>query len=218
MSDTHARFPNLSRENFQAIIHTGDIFPDPISLHDLDNPSAYQIHWLENHLEDFKKMSDGKPFFFVEGNHDFIPANYVQQILNDAGIEAYSLEEKIVNYDGINFYGLPFVPYIDGSFNHERHPADMAIHIDKMAAALNKTYVDIIAAHAPPNGCLDLTFSQNNRFGNSAMNVGLDYKINKDMLPSHYLCGHIHSSHGIAMRNGMLISNAATVFHLLEIN
>lgn len=217
MSDTHAYFPNLKFENFDLIVHTGDIFPDPISKLDLDNPMAFQARWLESHLGDFKKMVDGRPFLFVRGNHDFVPAQLFEQMLDSVSIEVFNLEEKIVSHDGINFYGFPFVPHINGSFSNECLPGDMAAHVDKMAKVLNETYVDIIAAHAPLSNCLDLAFKVNQRFGNSAMNVGLDYKIDKDMLPAYFLCGHIHASHGIMVRNGMVISNAATRFNILEV-
>lgn len=217
MSDTHARFPILKGQHYDAVIHTGDIFPDPVLKIDLYDPVAFQIQWVKAHIEDFKKMLNGRPLLFVEGNHDFIPADQFEEILKAAGIEAYSLQDKVINYDGINFYGFPYVPHINGEFNHERTSDDMAAHVDQMADVLNKTYVDVIAAHCPPAGFLDLAFEQNARFGNSAMAIGLDYKINKEMLPAYYLCGHVHSSRGITVRNGMVISNAATVFHVLEV-
>jgi Icc-related predicted phosphoesterase len=45
----------------------------------------------------------------------------------------------------------------------------------------------------------------------------LDYKINKDMMPMAYLCGHIHESHGLTVRNGILVSNAAVTYQIIEV-
>jgi Icc-related predicted phosphoesterase len=217
MSDTHGYFPKIGRERFDAVIHTGDLLPDPASLHDQMDRAAFQSRWVENHIEDFQKMLDGKPLLFTLGNHDFIPPDYLELLFNQNNIKAISLEEKVVPFEGFNFYGFPFINSIDGSFNYERTAGEMSEHADKMVIQLNEMPVDVIAAHAPISGCLDLAYHQNMRYGNAAMGVALDYKIDRGMRPDYYLCGHIHNDHGITMRDGMLISNAATTYHLIEV-
>lgn len=220
ISDTHGNFPKLGKSaavkrHFDAVVHTGDFFPNcnggPLEQ------AAYQYGWIQQKIVRFKNWIQQKPYLFVLGNHDFMDPELLEEFLKKNGVDAYNLTEKVVGLNNVNFYGFPFVPPINGHFNYEKNSYDMADKVDAMVEVLNKTYVDVIAAHCPPEGILDFSTWQRQRFGNSQMTTALDYKISKDMMPQAYLCGHIHENHGMATKHGVLFSNAATVQHFIEV-
>jgi Icc-related predicted phosphoesterase len=212
-SDNHGVIPKLQL-NSNLVLCTGDFFPDCYNKQ--KNRVIFQQEWLASHLDELKTNLKGRSFLFVPGNHDFVSADHWEKMMNDTGIEAYNLNERIFSYGNITFYGLPYVPYINGNFNYELYPSEMLAKIDKMVEVLNNVYVDVIAAHTMPYQVLDLCYSQNQRFGNVQMANALNYKINEDMMPTLYCGGHIHSP-GVSMVNGMLFSNAATVERIIEI-
>lgn len=220
LSDTHGNFPKLGasacvKRHFDAVVHCGDFFPNCNggSL----QQAAYQYGWIKEKIIRFKNWIQQKPYLFVLGNHDFMDAELLEEFLRKNGVDAYNLTEKVVSLGGVNFYGFPFVPPINGHFNYEKNAVEMADRVDAMIGVMNTTYIDVIVAHCPPGGILDYSTWQNQRFGNSQMTTALDYKIPKDMMPQAYLCGHIHENHGVTVKNGVLISNAATVQHFIEI-
>lgn len=216
ISDTHSRFIHLHGA-FNAVIHTGDFFPDSHHLGAGDKVASakFQLQWLRDNISEMKKWLQGHPFLFILGNHDFASPDVMEAELNFEGIKAINLTDKIVTFEGINFYGFPYVPAINGMFNYEREVPEMQIEVDKMVTELNNTYVEVLACHAPIYNCLDLT-GDNRNLGSRVIADALDYKINEEMQPTYYLHGHIHAAHGIKMRNDMLVSNAATTQHIIE--
>ena len=133
-----------------------------------------------------------------------------------AGLEAFDLTDKTLKFQGVNFFGFPYVPSINGMWNYERGVPEMQKEVEKMVEALNKEYVDVLCCHAPMHGMLDLTMG-NEVVGCSTIANALDYKVSRDMLPQYYLCGHIHEANGMTVRNGMMVSNAATTRHIIEV-
>jgi Icc-related predicted phosphoesterase len=176
----------------------------------------FQLRWIRDNLNEFKSWLGGHPLLYVPGNHDFIDSNLLEFELRSIGLEAFNLTDKMLTFQGVNFYGFPYVPAINGMWNYERELPEMQKEVDRLVGDLNKTYVDVLACHAPPYKMLDLTMG-NEVVGCQVMSTALDYKINKDMLPAYYLCGHIHEANGMAVRNGMMVSNAATTRHIIEV-
>lgn len=217
VSDTHGKFPPLYGR-FDAVIHTGDLFPNSAAAFNgnRNDEAKFQLQWLREHLGEFKSWLQGHPFLYVPGNHDFMASSCMEFELRKLGIEAFDLTDKTLNFKGVNFYGFPYVPYISGMWNYECHFPEMQKEIDKMVSVINSNYVDVLACHAPPYKMLDLTMG-NEIVGCQAMATALDYKISNDMMPSYYLCGHIHEANGMTVRNGMMISNAATTRHIIEV-
>lgn len=216
VSDTHGKFPRLYGR-YDAVIHTGDFFPNShaVMVGDRNAEMSFQLRWLRENMEEMKSWLQGHPFLYVPGNHDFLHSSLMEFEMRQVGLEAFDLTDKILTFKGVNFYGFPYVPYISGMWNYERHLPDMQPHIDKMVSEINNTYVDVIASHAPPYKQLDLTMG-NEIVGCQSMATALDYKISKDMMPSYFLCGHIHEANGMTVRGGMMISNAATTRHIIE--
>jgi Icc-related predicted phosphoesterase len=217
ISDTHGKFPELFGR-YDAVIHTGDLLPNShhVMTGNRNLEMRFQLQWIRDNINEFKSWLRGHPLLYVPGNHDFIDSNLLEFELRSVGLEVFNLTDKILTFQGVNFYGFPYVPEINGMWNYERRLPEMQTEVDKMVTELNKTYVDVLACHAPPYKMLDLTMG-NEVVGCQVISTALDYKINKDMLPSYYLCGHIHEANGMSVRNGMMVSNAATTRHLIEI-
>lgn len=217
VSDTHGQFPRLYGR-YDAVIHTGDLFPNSraVMQGEREKEKSFQLKWLRDNITEFKSHLQGHPFLYVPGNHDFLDSSLLEFELRAVGVEAFDLTNKTLNFKGVNFYGFPYVPMISGMWNYEKELPEMTEEIDKMVAVVNSNYVDVLACHAPPYKQLDLTMS-NEIVGCQAMATALDYKISRDMMPSYYLCGHIHEANGMSVRNGMMVSNAATTRHIIEV-
>lgn len=228
VSDTHGYFPKLSG-SFDVVVHSGDIFPNKPPMTD---PRMYNVHssghtnsvkemtfqadWIGNSISMLKKWLQGRPLLFILGNHDFIHNELVEQMLNAEGIKAISLHDKVVRFDDVTFYGFPYIPPVDGTFAYERAVPEMTEEVDNMVDKLNQEYVDVLVMHAPLYRILDLT-KGNTAIGSSVISTGIDYKLNKDMRPCAILHGHCHESNGLAMYREILVSNAATKHHIIEI-
>ena len=213
LSDRHGRFPRLYG-SYDVILDTGDIAPN--FTYGADEPRQ-QMYWWEDRIDELKKWVQNHPYLFVLGNHDFLQGMEVEALLISNGINAKCLHDQIYTLSGVNFYGFPYVPPINGKYAFETDADEMAGHLEYMGDLLNKTYVDVIAAHCMPHGILDLDFCQNKRFGNSQMTNFLNYQLSKDMMPQLFCGGHIHSSNGLTMLNGVLYSNMATTQTILEL-
>lgn len=212
ISDTHGRLPTLIG-NFDVVVHSGDMSPN---FSRDSTETQKEMYWWEENVERVKEWLQGTPFLFTLGNHDFLNGFWLEGMFRSHGIEAYCLHDRIVSLNNVNFYGFPYVPPINGSYNFECYADEMDEHLRKMSAAINKTYVDVLVAHCPPYNCLDLSES-GKHYGNTQLGTLLDYQTQRDMMPGYLLCGHIHAAHGITIRNGLLVSNAATVQQILEI-
>lgn len=217
VSDTHGGFPRL-HGRYDLVLHTGDFFPN--SHHVLSNNKnlemAFQLQWLRDNITNIKQWLNNHVLIYVPGNHDFLHPDLMEHELQKAGIKAFGIANRLFSFEGTNFYGFPYVPTIDGSWNYERGIPEMQQECDKMAEVLNQTFVDVLCCHAPPYGCLDLTYG-NEVIGSTVIGTTLDYKIARDMLPPVYLCGHVHEANGFRVRNGQLISNAATTYQIVEL-
>jgi Icc-related predicted phosphoesterase len=217
VSDTHGKFPRLYGR-YDAVIHTGDLFPNSAAVMSGNKnlEMSFQLKWLRESLTEIKSWLGGHPFLYVPGNHDFLNSALMEFELRSIGLEAFDLTDKLLTFRGVNFYGFPYVPYISGMWNYECQVPEMQKEVDKMVEVINNNPVDVLACHGPPYKMLDLTMG-NEIVGNQVMNTALDYKVKNEMLPSYYLCGHIHEANGMSVRNGMMVSNAATTRHIIEV-
>jgi Icc-related predicted phosphoesterase len=214
-SDNHSLFLPLYGR-YDAIISTGDFMPNSHHVFngDRDKEARFQRQWLKDNIELLRQQLRGCDFLFVLGNHDFVDPEWMEQFLRSEGIMAYNLTNKLVPYAGINFYGFPFVPTIDGHWNYERAIPEMQQEVRRLVDVVNNNRVDVLACHCPPYDCLDI--DKETHWGNRIMNDALDYQIDKDKLPKYYFTGHCHQNYGIRMREGMLVVNSATVQHVIE--
>lgn len=216
VSDTHGVLPVLYGR-FDCVVHSGDFFPNSEYVFESKHSEmVFQLEWLRNCAPIIKEWLQGRPLFLTFGNHDFLDANLIIEVLVKYGVNAHLLHDQYVEFKGFTFYGFPYVPFISGKWNYERELPEMQIEVDRMVNDLNKRKADILVCHSPLYNALDLTIA-NQKMGSTILSEALSYKINNDNLPSHFLCGHCHEGNGITMRNGILISNAATTQHILEV-
>lgn len=217
ISDTHGTFPDLDNR-FDIVVHSGDFFPNSYAIMrgDKVQEAVFQKLWLEENISKIQDMLGNKPMLFVLGNHDFIGPSIMEMILQSAGINAISISEKPVLFDQTYFYGFPYVPFINGGWNYEAHIPEMQIEVDKMASVINSNYIDVLVCHSAIHKCLDLSWG-NESLGSTVIANMLDYKIDKDMMPSYYLHGHIHEASGVSYRKNMIVSNAATKQQIIEV-
>jgi len=218
ISDTHGGLPKLSGR-YDIVVHSGDILPNSYAVmnRNITQEIAFQLDWLTQNLINFKKWLQGTTFLFIPGNHDFLHPDIIERTLNSEGIKAINLSNKRVMYEDVSFYGFPYVPEIGGNmWNYEKELPEMDIEVGKMLDVINKDYTDVIVAHSPLYQTLDLT-KGNDCIGSTVLTNALDYKVKKEMLPTVICHGHIHESCGVAIRNSILISNAATTQHIIQI-
>ncbi len=214
LSDTHAKFPPL-KGIFDVVVHSGDWLPDFLAPYEFR--AEAQEGWIIKNIDTIRTWLNNKPFLFSQGNHDFANPDRVEKLLRQAGIQAYNTENKIVSLFDYNFYGFPWLPYINGNFNYELEEKPMITEINNLADTLNKNYVDVLIAHCPPYKLLAEDLRNGIEYGNREFRQLLDFKLQKDMMPQLICTGHIHSGSGIKPYKNTLISNAATTQFILEI-
>jgi Icc-related predicted phosphoesterase len=217
VSDTHGGFPHL-HGRYDYVLHTGDFFPNSHHVVQTDKTKEmkFQLQWLRDNIYAIKQWLNGHIMIYVPGNHDFLHPDTMEYELQAVGVEAYGIANRLFMFRGVNFYGFPYVPTIDGTWNYEKDIPEMQVEVDKMVDVLNTNKVDVLCCHAPMHGCLDLTYG-NELMGSTVIANALDYKVNQEMVPKYYLCGHDHEGNGLALRNGVLVSNAATTYQIIEV-
>lgn len=211
VSDTDTLFPTLPAEA-ELVVHSGDLFPDLLSS-SISKKQNFQLNWLKRKAEDFKLWLDGRPLLFTSGNHDWISP---VETLSQAGIQAYEITNRTLEFAGHIWYGFPYIPFIYGDWNFETTSDQMGQEIDKLAKIILEKEVDILVSHAPIANILD-EFN-GNHYGITQMANMFNYILPQDKWPKAYLCGHIHDFGGkIINHENMIISNAATKVNLLEL-
>lgn len=217
VSDTHKEFPQLIGR-FDVVVHSGDFFPDfYIPSGNQNQLPELQLNWLQENIVLIKRWLKGSPLLFILGNHDFVSPDIVEKTLKDHDIDATSLHDEVITYQEVKFYGFPYVPTIDGTFNYERRDVPEMFHeISNMIQKLSETYVDVLVAHAPPYQVLDLTIENKNVGNSNLANIFIDKRY-KNILPEYLLVGHIHEASGVTIWNNTLVSNAAFSKNIIEV-
>jgi Icc-related predicted phosphoesterase len=219
-SDCHGRVPTwMEGTEHDLVVCSGDLLPDryPRKVerermnlpYSMPGSPAFQEQWLRTQRQRFTDLVRGKPFLFCPGNHDFFDP---VPVLREWGIEAYNLSEKVVEVAGWKFYGFPFIPWAGGAWNYEVKPPAMHAKMMAMLELLYDEAFDVLVAHCPPFGVLDIA-KDTQRYGN--MMMWNAFKAEDAKRPHLYLCGHIHASRGMSTVGDMPVSNAATTKHVL---
>lgn len=213
ISDTHGKFPIIDN-TAHYIIHSGDFFPnsEAIFADKRIEEARFQKEWLKSQLYNLKEKIGNKEFLFISGNHDFVPGDEMEEILKSAAIKAICLNDKVVSFAGLTFYGFPYITAIKGRWNYECLVPEMERHCRELIDNISANKVDVIVAHSPLH-ILNLAFDGRD-CGNPILASKLFYQ--NELAVKYYLCGHCHEGHGIAIDNGILFSNAATVQHIIE--
>lgn len=212
-SDNHGFF-KLDNTPFDFVVNSGDFCPNSNTLRrgKWKEESIYQLNWIKNNIDHLKAFLQGKDLLFIPGNHDFLDPNDMAELLNNNGITAINLENKITKYKDLTFYGFSYIPRISGAWNYEKTSAEMHSEVNKLSEILNENIIDILVCHSPPYGILDKMWNGQS-VGNLALINAINYKINN--LPKYILFGHIHEANGILVKDNVVYSNAATTNHII---
>lgn len=215
VSDLHG---NLLPIPYQAniIINSGDWLPDCGSLWSKQNvKSERQKEYFYKNIEKIVPWIKGKPYYFINGNHDFIDSEELERILRTNGISAYSLEDKIVSHENMTMYGFPWVPYINGSFNYELVPLDMEKKVKELMEVLENNVIDVLVLHCPIKN--ELSSEGFEDYGNNLLENHIK-NLDKAKVPGLILCGHLHEAKGIKYSNILesLVVNSATTCNIIE--
>jgi Icc-related predicted phosphoesterase len=197
LSDTHAHFPPLPKDA-ELVLHTGDFCPNFLRNGRVENEREDQEAWLRRKQFTITKWLGGRRMLVIQGNHDWatIVGPNVQDITNTV----------LTEYD-VTFAGFPYVPSF-GPWAHGLPPEQLEV------AARHIPACDVLLAHCPPYGVLDMCPS--GHIGNQ----GLTERLRDPNPPMLVLCGHVHESGGgaIEFHNSWVMNNATTmrVFPLQE--
>ncbi|MCZ2224435.1 MAG: metallophosphoesterase [Chitinophagales bacterium] len=222
ISDLHGEWFDIP-SNCDIVVNSGDWLINTRYWYNKVLEAEYQKQYLLSNINKFKSSLNDRPYFFILGNHDFVAANEVEEILNKNGIKAFNLENKLVTYNQINFYGFPWIPYINGKFNFELREDEMSAKVDELITKINENTIDVLVLHCPIKGELSLevfNVGQNQYtstdYGNKILADKLDAVVER--LPDLCLVGHLHYANGIKYSNRykMLIVNSATTLNIID--
>jgi|SRR5579863_59706 len=223
-SDNHGHIPVVPAAiGFDVMVCSGDFGPDRYLRKDEQirlnqehrrpaSPFTQQT-WLARNENRLRELARDKPFLYCPGNHDFY--GYVVQDMRAMGIDAHSLVDNVVEVGGLRFTGFPYVPWIGHEWAFSTEAPRMLQKVDELVERCNKESVDVLVAHSPPFGSLDVN-GWGQHCGTTALRNALDYgRFTKPL--KAVLCGHIHQGAGWDKLGETVISNAAVTVHVLPL-
>lgn len=164
--------------------------------------------FLSNGIPFFTQISNVKSLFdhiiIVPGNHDMFMEEdlYTEEFLRlqfRLGNNVHILKYDTCRINGINFFGMPYVPRIGHwAFMEDRNSDSM-----RRRWELIPDDTQVLISHGPPLGILDYVHGER---------VGCELHLERlDTLPNlkANLFGHIHEDRGVALRRGVLFSNSS---------
>ncbi len=219
-SDNHSTLPPFPAEEYDIIVCSGDFLPNGQNYLNRKEELKYQENWVRENKQRLVDWIGSKRFLFCAGNHDFYdPIPLMRQF----GIDAYNITNAHHEFDGVQFYGFPYIPYTGAMWNWETTPQMMSDLFENVIKRINDNQIDVLVTHCPPYGYCDKEDSRGGqRFGSSVMVNMLKYRAEK--LPQLMLCGHVHEAKSFAdypysgSNPKMLISNAATRVQIVTYN
>jgi len=180
------------------VVHSGDFMPNE-TRGDWSVEPKFQEDWLRRRMKKLKEWLGDRPFLFVAGNHDFLEPERVEDLLKAGGIRAVNVTKKLITWEDRTFYGIPFIPYLQGEWNWERRSQDMWQEFRWIQDELKMA--DVLLAHCPPSMILDL------QRGNIHLYNFLFYE--SDHRVKAVLSGHVHGGFGRQTIQEMEFCNSA---------
>lgn len=186
ISDTHNINEALEVPEGDLLIHAGDA-------------TAEGERW---EVEKFAEWFNALPHrhkIFVAGNHDWmfqLENRDARALLRDV----HYLEDDCVTVEGLKIHGSPWTP----QYKHY-----VWAYILGRGAPLAEKWamipddVDVLVTHCPPEGILDASGS-----GERAGCAELLRKV-LEIRPRLHVFGHMHPSHGVLDRDGVIFANAS---------
>jgi len=189
-SDTHGNLEGLDVSQADVICFAGDIAP-------LKGRGKWHMHdqkkWVQKKLCRWAAENPSKQFIFTPGNHDFFPIGHKYGPDLDWKIDwpenCHMLIDSGFTYDGISFYGSPWVPIISYSWAFELETSDL-----EQKFSMIPENIDVLLTHSPPalghSYPIDrsLQWGGTEAFGSAALADAIFRKS-----PRYAFCGHIHT-------------------------
>lgn len=172
ISDTHGKHLDLPKLKGDVLIHCGD-FCDGFQINQEDIAKVDQ--WFEQLA--FQEI------IVIGGNHDFV-AQQKHRTNQTVFQNATYLVDEPYHYRGVNFYGSPWLPALNGWAYY--------LPDDKRKAKweLIPEDTEILITHTPPLGILDKS-KKGESVGCSHLRTKLE-----SLSPKIHCFGHIHASYG----------------------
>lgn len=132
----------------------------------------------------------------IPGNHDFWLSSHFQTLGKIAPTNFACLVDEMLTINGINFWGSPWVPYINGNWCFEAEEGgDTMTDFLKDKFSLIPSCTDVLITHSPMRfGEMDysLQYDKDRKrpFGSASLR---DILKARDRLPYLHFCGHVHS-------------------------
>ncbi|MDQ8198176.1 metallophosphoesterase [Pelagicoccus enzymogenes] len=187
ISDTHAMHDRLPALSGDVLIHAGDFY-DVAECRDkkLKRLNA----WFAK--QDFQVK------LFIPGDHD-VPVYASWHSQKNYLSEATLLVDTVYEYEGVRFYGSPWVPNADG------YP--FAMEAERIEETWSKIPVetDVLITHVPPIGVLD-----DGPFDQGQGCPVLRRRV-LEVDPRCHVFGHVHWSSGDQKLGGTRFVNASYV-------
>ena len=167
------------------LVIAGDIEPA--------DPFVSKPYWFERKFFPLVRKL-GCEVVAIPGNHDFwLSAKYIsisRNEKNDYPKNFHLLIDEEINIRGIQFYGTPWVPIINGTWCFEEEDDDLIDRFNMIPEGL-----DVLISHSPPmlrhkviDVSLDNPTECQRHFGSKSLTKAIAAK-----QPKVVLCGHIHS-------------------------
>ncbi len=210
LSDTHGLPPIPLAEDFDVIVHSGDLLPNrTYGQRVLEEP--FQRYWLEQHAPKLSPHYWTKPVLMTPGNHDFIDPT---PILRAIGIDARLLCNGPLEVGGVTFWGHPWTPtFYD--WNWMCGPNEMRGHLAPVVELMNQGAIDVFVSHGPMFGVLDRN-QDGERCGCKVLRASMQDVRHP---PKALLHGHIHEAAGTqAWSRGVSVSNAARTQRIVTVS
>lgn len=218
ISDWHGQIWHEVDAEFDIVVSSGDMLPN-CSRGDTEKEPSFQRKWVDENLDNWRKLLKGKPFVSCPGNHDYVSLG---KILKKRGFDAHEISDWGYEFRGVLFYGFPWVPYIAGEWNYELSSAEMGEKVDELAKVI--PHIKVLVCHCPPYGVLDLVGDETyGTYGvkqsNSHLSNKLYYGVDEWFWPRAILTGHFHEANGKCKIGDfeMEVSNASGYWRILEV-
>lgn len=193
ISDTHGNHSDLGTLHGDVLIHCGD-FCD--GFFDEDQTLVEFDEWLGEQNFDV--------ILCVGGNHDFL-AETIYKSGKPVFKNAVYLVDETYHFNGINFYGSPWLPDLEGWANY------LPDNKRKEKWELIPDSTDVLITHTPPFGILDKPRSERS--------IGCNFlsEAIQRVKPKIHCFGHVHASPGVVNDSGIEFINATMVNSKMEV-
>lgn len=211
LSDTHGHLPDLpDPSTYDVLVHSGDFCPNR-TFGNRPVEETYQDYWMQEKGNRLREWVGEKPILVIPGNHDYI--NIAYRLVRYAGVNAIDLEDKFVEYEGVGFYGYPWVPEFL-NWNYMASPRERRQRLMPAVELMEQGAIDVFVAHGPMHGVLDRN-AEGIRCGSRVMRQTMQTVRHP---PKLFLHGHIHEAAGVqGWTNGVIVSNAACTVRVLTL-